>query len=258
MSGARFIFALPVYLAVCLILIAGCTEKSEKIENPHKNFSATEKKIVSKEMLLLFDSIDKNNLDFLGNELSSRKIDFSEQNLQGDTLLVFAAGKGRKEAVQVLLKAGAPVNNYSGQGDTALIRAVSEGRRDVVEILLSAKADVNARGIKSYLGTSSLFLASSIGSIEVIKMLVNAGADVDLANLQGVTPLMDAAYGSLSMVKLLLKYGANPGLRDESGNTAIKIARREEQKEIVKTLKLAKKEFRKKYQKRYQKKYKKK
>lgn len=73
MSGARFIFTFPVYLAVCLILIAGCTEKSEKIENSHKNFSATEKKIVSKEMLLIFDSLDKNNLDILKNELSSKK-----------------------------------------------------------------------------------------------------------------------------------------------------------------------------------------
>lgn len=239
MSGVRNFFA----LSICLVLFVGCTEKKEKIENPHQNLASAEKKIASKETLLLFNSIEKNDLDFLSNGLSSKEVDFSAQNEQGDTLLVFAAGKGKKEALNILLAAGAPVNDYGDQGDNALIRAVSEGRRDIVKVLLAAKADVNARGLKTYLGASPIFLASSVGAIEVMEMLLRSGADINLANVQGVTPLMDAAYGSLSMVKLLLKHGANPGLRDENGNTAIKIARREEQKEIVKVLKLARKKY---------------
>lgn len=242
MSSLRNIFLFFIFIG----LMIGCTEKKpEKIDNPHSNLTSTESRVLSKETLMIFKSIENDNIEYLKKKLAKKEIDFGVMNKSGDSLLVFAAGRNKKAAVQLLLNAGAPVNAYGGQGDSALIRAVSEDRRDVVKILLDAKASVNVRGSKAYLGASPLFLASSIGSIEIVDMLVSSGADVNLANLQGVTPLMDAAYGSLAMVKLLLKHGAKPGLRDENGHTALKIARQEGQSEIFKILKLAQKKNKK-------------
>lgn len=245
MPGVRTFLIFSVFLA----MLPGCTEKKpEKIENPHKSLLADEIKPADKSTLLLFEAIEKKNIEYLKKNLSA-KTDFGSHNKQGDTLLVFAAGKGNKEVMQALLQAGAPVNSFSSQGDTALLKAASEGRIEAVKLLLDAGADVNVRGRKTYLGAGPLFLASSIGSTEIVEILIKGGAFVDLANKQGITPLMDASYGSLTMVNLLLKHGANPTLRDENGMSAIKIAYKEEQKEILKALKVARNKYKKKIKK---------
>jgi uncharacterized protein len=52
--------------------------------------------------------------------------------------------RGRKEIIQLLLNAGAEVNNRNrDKGTTALIEAAAIGYEDIVQILLERGADVN-------------------------------------------------------------------------------------------------------------------
>lgn len=228
-------------ISFCLIISTGCTEKKEKVHNPHIDSSSLKENTANKDELKIFEAVEKNNLEFLKNSLSSNKAIFTKYNSAGDSLLVLAAGRGNKDIVKMLLDAGAPINDFSGQGDTALIRAAAEDRIEVVQLLLKQNANINLRGRNSFQGATALFVASSAGASKIVEELVAGGADINLANAQGVTPLMDASYGSLRMVKLLLKLGAKTGLRDENGNTAIRIAAKEDKKQIVKMLKLARK-----------------
>jgi len=232
-----------ILLLACVAVLSACTEKSEKTIDPHKGLVFPEKKMASKETLRLFKSIEENNNEYVKDYLTKNRIDFSEQNKDGDTLLIYASGKGRKEATKILLNAGAPVNEYGGQGDNALLRAAAEDKPEVVAILLDAKADINSKGREAFLGATPLFLASSVGADKIVKLLLEKGADVDLANKKGVTPLMDAAYGSPRMVKILLQYNANPMLRDENGNSALRIARQSGQPEILNLLKHARENY---------------
>jgi ankyrin repeat protein len=60
---------------------------------------------------------------------------------------MFAAGRGHREVVELLLKNGANVNAKAADGWTALVRAADRGHRKVVEVLLKNGADVNAKDI---------------------------------------------------------------------------------------------------------------
>ncbi|MCG8097488.1 MAG: ankyrin repeat domain-containing protein, partial [Candidatus Thiodiazotropha taylori] len=58
-----------------------------------------------------------------------------------------------------------------------------------------------------------------------VKLLLEAGADVNLADSDGVTPLMEAARtGSGEIVTLLLQHNADKTNKDNEGHTAADIA----------------------------------
>jgi ankyrin repeat protein len=53
----------------------------------------------------------------------------------------------------------------------------------------------------------------------------NVGCNVNHQNYAGQTALMMASlFGREEIIKLLLEHGANPGLKDNQGNTSIKLA----------------------------------
>ena len=64
--------------------------------------------------------------------------------------LHFAAGYGRREAVEILLNAGASVHARDDGGLIPLHNACSFGHAEVVSLLLRAGADPNARDNWSY------------------------------------------------------------------------------------------------------------
>lgn len=62
---------------------------------------------------------------------------------RGKTLLQIAAYRGYLEAVQLLIAAGAEINEQDKQGNTALMLAASKNRRDIVETLVKADANIS-------------------------------------------------------------------------------------------------------------------
>jgi len=76
------------------------------------------------------------------------------------------------------------------------------------------------------------------GKIEIVQLLIQAGADVNTWNLdQDSNPLLMAIWGGHEhLVSLLLKEGANPNIKDNEGNSPLRLSVEEENIKMVKLL----------------------
>ena len=93
----------------------------------------------------------------------------------GWTALIYAAARGEAEAVNALVKAGAPVDRSHRQADrgwTALIYSAQGGHILTAQILLEGGADVNVERS----GMTALQMATSQGHDDMIRLLEEAGA----------------------------------------------------------------------------------
>ncbi len=89
------------------------------------------------------------------------------------TALIAAAHLGNHESVELLLKAGAPVNHVNNLGWNALIESVALGdggerHQKTMALLLAGGADVQRT---DYQGTRPLTLARSLGYAAMVRML---------------------------------------------------------------------------------------
>ncbi|MEW6140156.1 MAG: ankyrin repeat domain-containing protein [Thermodesulfobacteriota bacterium] len=162
----------------------------------------------------------------------------AKEEESGNTALLEAvsADPSQDRLVEILLKHGAQVNVASKNGMTALMKASVMGRVKAAEMLLDKGADVNARFPKN--GRTALCMASEVGSVAVAKLLLERGADIDSADDEfGATPLMIACHNNhVPVVKLLLEKKANVNIQSKKGGTALSVATRKGNTEIVKLL----------------------
>ena len=94
----------------------------------------------------------------------------------GMTPLIWAAGIGRPESVQVLVDQGADLDVVEmHQKENALMRAARIGSPESLEVLLAAGPDLEMTNL---LGQSAVIIAASSAPVEKIKLLVDAGADL--------------------------------------------------------------------------------
>lgn len=150
---------------------------------------------------------------------------------KGNSALIIASGRGRVEAIRILLAHNASVESFTlqglFQGKTALMWASSQGRIEAVTLLIQAGASVH-REMESgvFQGKTALMWASSQGRFEVVKILLSATVDVDhfskIGNFKGKTALMWASsQGRLETVNVLLEAGASVNMADNDGITAL-------------------------------------
>jgi ankyrin repeat protein len=187
----------------------------------------------------------------------------------GETPLMLAARYGDAESAALLLAAGANVDaRDAGYGQTALMVAVREGRIGVARLLLDAGADVNAqtrvgdvpafrrpadnagskgigivrggwpeRGMRAPVpgAKTPLLYATRRGDVALTALLVEAGADLELADADGVTPLLNAIlnasiaaapnapgeHAHLAVARYLVERGANVKATDWYGETPL-------------------------------------
>jgi ankyrin repeat protein len=90
---------------------------------------------------------------------------------------------------------------------------------------------------------TDLFEAVAYDKIRITKKLLNMGADPNIPDINGTTPLMNAAsVNNKEMVDLLLSYNAKPHVKDNFGDDAASYARKQGHAELAGFLKkLAKK-----------------
>lgn len=115
------------------------------------------------------------------------------------------------EMLELLLEAGAPVDDVSGGGCWPLQSACESGDVEIVRYLLNKGAEPN----RTTSGGTALFSATGSGSLEVVKLLLEAGADPNIQDCDGWTCLW--RVDSLPMAELLLRHGADPSIGDECG-----------------------------------------
>ena len=141
----------------------------------------------------------------------------------GDTALLFAARVGDVRSAQLLVAAGADVNDADASGVSATVMAAHSGFGELVEFLLERGADANAAAA----GFSALHAAIMRRDIRVATALLAKGADANALvkawtptrrsskdynfapELVGATPYWLAArFSQPELMRLLLKHGA--------------------------------------------------
>ena len=108
-------------------------------------------------------------------------------------------------------------------GRTALHIVTADRDGPWLSYLISQRANVN---IADNQGVTPLMLAVQIGYVEGVEALLAARARVDVANASGETPLMFAVHSrNTDVMRVLLQAGADPERRDNSGRSARDYAR---------------------------------
>lgn len=144
-----------------------------------------------------------------------------ERDFHGWTAIYHAAAAGQEEVVAFLLGKGARSSFASHSGMTILMRACRRGHVNVVRLLLESVGAVMLRR-QSPTGLTALHYAAIAGHDEIVSLLLSRGAKDGIADKNGMTPLMHAAWrGHLGVVRRLpfIK-----GRGDKRGRTTVYLA----------------------------------
>jgi len=124
--------------------------------------------------------------------------------------IIKAAKKGNAPAVRKLLaRDKSLVRARDKDGSTPLHCAAWNGHVDVAQILLQAGADINDHNRNAHWGTTPLHAAAHGDQKQVAALLIAEGADIHATNLNGRTPLGETSvHNARAVAKLLIERGA--------------------------------------------------
>ena len=166
--------------------------------------------------------------------------DVNARDKRGFTPLMRAVLNGSVETVQTLMAFKPDLNAQTTDpdpdtsGSTALMYAVAKDRKEVVDMLLDAGADINESDV--YVG-SALTWAAYYDREDLVADLLDRGADPNVLNNVGGTPLIVAATkGSTRIVQMLLDHGADPGTKSKDGKNALGWAQAARRADVAKVL----------------------
>lgn len=155
--------------------------------------------------------------------------DIQTQDNNGATALILAATEGHADAVRVLLNRGADVAAKDHDGGTALLNSVFFGYRDAAAEVLKYKQKIDLRDLNE-----AMLIAAGMGHLDIVKDLINSQVNVNVKGRHGRTPLMAAVkFGRVEMVRLLVENGSDPMSQNADGETALTLARNQDDKVII-------------------------
>jgi uncharacterized protein len=148
-------------------------------------------------------------------ELIERGADVNAKDMTQQSAYLYATSEvGPDPAMlELMLANGADVGAKDSYNGTGLIRAAHRGYPEIVERLLAAGIELDH---VNRLGWTALLEAIILGDggrshVETVRQLVDAGADVNLADREGVTPLVHAQRAGFDEIAaILLAAGAAP------------------------------------------------
>lgn len=129
----------------------------------------------------------------------------------GKNLLMTMAGRGNKEAVQLLLDNNInDINSCDNKGNTPLMYAVRYKHLNIIKFLVERGANVRQDG-KIPLLVAAVFS----GSKKIVEFLLTKDVNINVCDRNGHTPLFYAflgnakkEYKNFEIAKLLVNYGA--------------------------------------------------
>ena len=165
--------------------------------------------------------------------------DVDSANGDGQTALMIVARSSNVAAAELLLRRGANVDaREHWREQTALMWAAAQAQPAMVRLLLAHGAAVDARSqvndwprqitaepraqARPAGGYTALLFAARRGCLECARALVDAGADVNLADPEGISPLLMATTNfNFDTAALLVEKGANPNKWDRAGRAPL-------------------------------------
>lgn len=171
--------------------------------------------------------------------LLKSKADPNSPNSYGQTALMIVARTSRVDSVKLLLKHGANVNAVEQwRGQTALMWAAAQSQPEMVSLLLARGANPDARSAvndwattataesrQQYRptgGLTALLYAARQGCVACVRALIKGKASLDLADPDGISPLLMATLNArFDTASLLLEAGANPSKWDKWGRAPL-------------------------------------
>jgi len=182
-------------------------EESARVLRDHdaekllQEYEAKRQSPASRKLML---AVQANNVGVVNQILASEKVDLTQTNEEGFAPLAWAAREGFTQVVAALLKHGAnPNQNDEWMGATAGHKAAFWGRPEAMKLLVTHGLDLNARG--GYNGYTALMDAVTRNHLAVAKILVNAGADVEIKGHDGMTAIDIAKRNKNDEMLRLLK-----------------------------------------------------
>lgn len=153
-------------------------------------------------------------------ELLRRGVDADTVSPKGETLLMLAVREGKPSVVKTILAARPKLYVRNPLGESALMLAAILGHTEITQMLLEAGAPVNQSG------WTPLIYAAARNRLDIARLLIAKNADVNAAAENGVTALMMASReGHLPMLLLLLEHGADAKRISPHGQSALNLAR---------------------------------
>ena len=172
-------------------------------------------------------------------ELVGAGADVNTRNTEYRAPLHYAAERGNRELVKLLVDAGAEVDAEDWYG-TPLHLAVKGGHRETVEFLIKARADVNRRYVQTQSGHSCapLHLAADSGKVGTAKLLIVNGADLNGKDKWHGNSVLHYAVrsGHKEMVQLLIAEGADVNATNAMVQTPLDCAPNEEMGTLLRSL----------------------
>ena len=155
--------------------------------------------------------------------------DINVGDAQGRTPVMIATYQHNTDMVRVLLQAGADVNIRDNNKENPLLHADAQGWLDILSLAIEAHADTR---LTNRFGGISIIPASERGHVEVVReLLTHTDINVNHVNNLGWTALLEAIILSnggkahQQIVQLLIDYGADVNLADKDGVTPLLHAR---------------------------------
>lgn len=133
--------------------------------------------------------------------------DVNAKDSISDTPFLYASAEGRNEILKMALAAGADLASTNRYGGTALIPAAHHGHPETVKILLGTKIKIDHINRLGWTALIEAVILSDGGKVhtEIVKLLVDAGANVNIADRDGVTPLVHARRRGYSEMAAILE-----------------------------------------------------
>jgi ankyrin repeat protein len=151
----------------------------------------------------------------------------------GMTALSYAASKGQKKTVEILLNAGANPEISTDYGDTALTIAAKNNYPEIVELLVQAQElqEQSRTGSSHVLDTyqqntlnEKLLFGAETGDINMIESAIAEGANINARGYLNQTPLVLVfAKNNINpdIIKMLIQAGSDINAHDIGGWTAL-------------------------------------
>lgn len=195
----------------------------------------------------LFTACKNGDLTLIKKKVEEDKCGLSNKDKFYCTPLHVASLNGKLNIVEYLLKSGADINAQDVQKMTPLHLAAMRGHLDIVKFLVSKGADLDMTNNKNIL---AIDIARQKNQVEVVAYLTTAKQDVVKAREAAAiarkieeekaeisNKLVEACKnGNLEELKSLLVKGCDINTKNSAGESLIRIACKNSQKDIVRFL----------------------